>query len=66
LLITKIKEINNFTFPAASSDAATREKITHLPPEVSNISELGKIQDKEAALKLATKVNEAVNLLKGE
>lgn len=49
---------------AASSDAATREKITRLPPEVSNASELNKLQDKDAAMKLATKVNEAVNLLK--
>lgn len=49
---------------SASSDAATREKITKLPPEVSNVNELSKIEDKDAALKLATKVNAAVELLK--
>lgn len=59
-LIKMLESLEN----AASSDAATREKITKLPPEVSNISELSKIEDKDAALKLARKVNEAVELLK--
>lgn len=49
---------------AASSDAKTREKITRLPPEVSSIDALNKIEDKEAAARLQTKVNEAVQLLK--
>lgn len=49
---------------AASSDAATREKITHLPPEVSSLDALSKLEDKEAAAKLHAKVNEAVQLLK--
>lgn len=49
---------------AASSDAVTRERITHLPPEVSNLEALSKLEDKDAALKLASKVNDAVTLLK--
>jgi regulator of Ty1 transposition protein 103 len=49
---------------AASSDAVTRERITRLPPEVSNLEALAKIEDKDAALRLSTKVNEAVQLLK--
>lgn len=49
---------------AASSDAATREKITRLPPEVSSLEALNKLEDKEAAAKLQIKVNEAVQLLK--
>ncbi|KAG5679019.1 hypothetical protein PVAND_008623 [Polypedilum vanderplanki] len=49
---------------AASSDAATREKITRLPPEVSSIEALAKITDKDAAAKLQKQVNEAVHLLK--
>lgn len=49
---------------AASSDAATREKITRLPPEVSSLDALSKLEDKEAAAKLHMKVNEAVQLLK--
>lgn len=48
---------------AASSDATTREKITRLPPEVSSLETLNKIDDKEAALKLSKKVNDAVELL---
>lgn len=59
-LIKMLENLEN----AASSDAATREKITKLPTEVSNISELNKIEDKEAAIKLSKKVNEAVELLK--
>jgi regulator of Ty1 transposition protein 103 len=59
-LIKMLESLEN----AASSDAATREKITKLPPEVSNISELNKIEDKEAAIKLSKKVNDAVELLK--
>lgn len=59
-LIKMLESLEN----SASSDATTREKITQLPSEVSNISDLAKLQDKEAALKLATKVNEAVILLK--
>jgi regulator of Ty1 transposition protein 103 len=49
---------------AASSDAATREKITRLPPEVSSVEALAKISDKDAAGRLQRQVNEAVQLLK--
>jgi len=49
---------------SASSDASTREKITRLPPEVSDLDNLRKLEDKDEALKLATKVNDAVQLLK--
>lgn len=49
---------------AASSDAMTREKITRLPPDVSSLDSLAKIDDKESALKLSKKVNDAVELLK--
>lgn len=49
---------------AASSDAVTRERITRLPTEVSNLDALAKIEDKDSALKLSAKVNDAVQLLK--
>ena len=49
---------------AASSDAVTRERITRLPPEISSLETLAKIEDKDSALRLATRVNEAVALLK--
>lgn len=49
---------------AASSDAITRERITRLPTEVSNLEALAKIEDKDSALKLSAKVNDAVQLLK--
>lgn len=49
---------------AASSDAATREKITRLPPEVSSIEALNKLGDKDSAARLQRKVNDAVHLLK--
>lgn len=42
---------------SASSDANIRERIANLPPEVSEISLLTKLEDKESALKLAAKVN---------
>ncbi|XP_060080253.1 regulation of nuclear pre-mRNA domain-containing protein 1B-like [Ylistrum balloti] len=48
---------------SASSDAAVREKIAALPPEVSDIQHLSKVQDKEAAVKLASQVEEACILL---
>lgn len=49
---------------AASSDAVTRERITRLPPEVSNLDALAKLEDKDSALRLSAKVNDAVQLLK--
>lgn len=41
---------------SASSDANIRERIASLPPEVSEISLLSKLEDKEAAAKLAAQV----------
>lgn len=49
---------------AASMDKETREKITRLPPDVSSLESLAKIDDKDSALKLSKKVNDAVDLLK--
>ncbi|KAI8126290.1 Regulation of nuclear pre-mRNA domain-containing protein 1A [Lucilia cuprina] len=48
---------------SASSDAVVRERIANLPPEISEISCLAKLEDKDAAKNLATQVNEAVELL---
>ncbi|ESO83070.1 hypothetical protein LOTGIDRAFT_134103 [Lottia gigantea] len=48
---------------AASSDAAVREKIAALPPEVSDISHLEKITDRHQANNLSETVNEACKLL---
>ena len=48
---------------SASSDATVRERIANLPPEVSEISALNKLEDKEAAMRLAVKVNEAIKIL---
>uniref|UniRef100_A0A0A9X6Z8 Regulation of nuclear pre-mRNA domain-containing protein 1A n=1 Tax=Lygus hesperus TaxID=30085 RepID=A0A0A9X6Z8_LYGHE len=48
---------------AASVDVAVREKISKLPPEVSEVKLLAKLEDKEQALKLAERVNDAVELL---
>lgn len=41
---------------SASSDANIRERIASLPPEVSEIALLSKLEDKEAAAKLAAQV----------
>lgn len=51
-LIRVIQELEN----SASSDAAVRERIANLPPEVSELSALAKLEDKEAAMRLAVKV----------
>ncbi|CAF4925609.1 regulation of nuclear pre-mRNA domain-containing protein 1B isoform X1 [Pieris napi] len=48
---------------SASSDEAVRERIASLPPEVSEVQLLSKLEDKEAALNLSTVVNSAVELL---
>lgn len=48
---------------SASSDAAVREKIAALPPEVSDINHLSKITDKETAIKLFRQVEDACILL---
>ncbi|XP_071496787.1 regulation of nuclear pre-mRNA domain-containing protein 1B-like [Diadema antillarum] len=58
-LAQALRELEN----SASSDAAVREKIAKLPPEVQDISLLEKIKDKEAAEELSSVVNEAVSML---
>ena len=42
---------------SASSDALVRERIANLPPEISEISCLAKLEDKEAAKNLASQVS---------
>lgn len=58
-LIKALTELEN----SASSDAVVRERIANLPPEISEITCLAKLEDKDAAKALATQVNEAVQLL---
>ncbi|XP_076370693.1 regulation of nuclear pre-mRNA domain-containing protein 1B isoform X2 [Tachypleus tridentatus] len=58
-LIKALQDLEN----AASSDAIVREKIANLPPEVSDVSLLEKLDDKEAADKLSKQVDEACSLL---
>ncbi|KOB75571.1 Regulation of nuclear pre-mRNA domain-containing protein 1B [Operophtera brumata] len=48
---------------SASSDEAVRERIASLPPEVSEVSLLTKLEDKESAMSLSVIVNSAVELL---
>ncbi|CAH0584452.1 unnamed protein product [Chrysodeixis includens] len=48
---------------SASSDEAVRERIASLPPEVSEVQLLSKLEDKESALSLSLVVNSAVELL---
>ncbi|XP_014667667.1 PREDICTED: regulation of nuclear pre-mRNA domain-containing protein 1B-like isoform X2 [Priapulus caudatus] len=48
---------------SASGDAAVREKIASLPPEVSDISLLEKLKDKQDADRLGAQVEAAVSLL---
>lgn len=59
VLIKFLQSLEN----SASSDATVREKIANLPPEVSEMSLLAKLTDKEAAIKLAVQVNDAIALL---
>ncbi|XP_067011107.1 regulation of nuclear pre-mRNA domain-containing protein 1A [Anabrus simplex] len=58
-LIKALLDLEN----SASSDAAVREKIAGLPPEVSEVNLLSKLEDRASAEKLAVQVNEAVDLL---
>ncbi|XP_039273789.1 regulation of nuclear pre-mRNA domain-containing protein 1B-like [Styela clava] len=58
-LVKALTELEN----AASTDAAVREKIASLPPEVQDISRLDKIADIESAEKLSAIVDEACLLL---
>lgn len=48
---------------SASSDEAVRERIASLPPEVSEVQLLSKLEDKESAVSLSAVVNSAVELL---
>ena len=58
-LIKAMMELEN----TASSDAAVRERIASLPPEVSEVSLLANLADREAADQLSIAVNEAATLL---
>ncbi|CAD7083034.1 unnamed protein product [Hermetia illucens] len=58
-LIKALSDLEN----SASSDAVVRERIANLPPEISELSNLSKVEDKETAYKLIEQVNEAVQLL---
>uniref|UniRef100_UPI00398F50B9 regulation of nuclear pre-mRNA domain-containing protein 1B-like n=1 Tax=Pristiophorus japonicus TaxID=55135 RepID=UPI00398F50B9 len=58
-LIKSLQELEN----AASGDAAVRQKIASLPPEVQDVSLLDKITDKESADRLSKTVDEACMLL---
>ncbi|EEC10593.1 conserved hypothetical protein [Ixodes scapularis] len=59
LLIKALADLEN----TASSDAAVRERIASLPPEVSDASLLDKIVDRESGKQLAEQVEEACSLL---
>ncbi|XP_044734862.1 regulation of nuclear pre-mRNA domain-containing protein 1B [Chrysoperla carnea] len=58
-LVRALQELEN----AASSDAAVRERIASLPPEVSEIGMLASLQDRESAERLSAQVSEAIGLL---
>ncbi|KAK0060788.1 regulation of nuclear pre-mRNA domain-containing protein 1B-like isoform X1 [Biomphalaria pfeifferi] len=58
-LVQRLSDLEN----SASCDASVRERIAALPPEVSDISHLDKIQDRESADRLSEKVDEAALLL---
>ncbi|KAL4235462.1 Regulation of nuclear pre-mRNA domain-containing protein 1A [Mactra antiquata] len=58
-LIKRLSALEN----SASCDAAIREKIAKLPSEVSDISQLAKLHDKESARRLSSTVDNACVLL---
>ncbi|KAJ8945924.1 hypothetical protein NQ318_016752 [Aromia moschata] len=58
-----VKAIQELELNIASSDEIVRERIAQLPREVSEVSLISKIEDKEAAEKLSIQVGEAVHLL---
>ncbi|XP_060586137.1 regulation of nuclear pre-mRNA domain-containing protein 1A-like [Ruditapes philippinarum] len=58
-LIKRLSALEN----SASCDAAIREKIAKLPPEVSDISQLAKLHDKDSARRLSNTVDNACILL---
>lgn len=58
-LIRALQGIEN----SASSDVVVRQKIANLPLEFTEVSMLNKLENKDAALKLAEEVSDAVKLL---
>ncbi|CAG9856075.1 unnamed protein product [Phyllotreta striolata] len=58
-----IRAIQDLEVNIASSDEIVRERIAKLPREVSEVSLISKIEDKDAAEKLSAQVGEAVHLL---
>lgn len=52
-LIKALTELEN----SASSDAVVREQIANLPPEVSEVALLSKLENKEQASKLVAQVS---------
>ncbi|KAK2188994.1 hypothetical protein NP493_118g03021 [Ridgeia piscesae] len=58
-LVKALQDLDN----SASCDAAVRERIAALPPEVSDVSLLDKIKDKDAVNELMATVDEACLLL---
>lgn len=58
-LIKALQDLEN----CPSTDAVVREKIASLPPEVSDITLLEKVQTREAAEKLSKQVEEACAIL---
>lgn len=48
---------------SASSDAVVRQRIADLPPKVTDLNEIKKLQSKQDALDLVKTVNEAMSLL---
>jgi len=60
-LIKALQELEN----SASSDAVVREKIARLPPEVSEVAHLGKLESSQEGQRLLVQVEEATQLLDG-
>lgn len=58
-LVQRLSDLEN----SASCDASVRERIAALPPEVSDISVLDKIEGRDSAEKLSDKVDEAALIL---
>lgn len=58
-----VKAIQDLELNIASSDEKVREKIANLPKELSEVSIISKIEDRETAEKLSLQVNNAVYLL---
>lgn len=58
-LVTRLSDLEN----SASCDASVRERIAALPHQVSEISHLDKVTDRESADRLSEKVDDAALLL---